>query len=104
MNILVIGVGYVGLVTGTCFAEMGHHVTCLDIDKGKIDRLAKGEIPFYEPGLKELVSRNTSAKRLEFTTSYEAAKTADAIFIAVGTPPQKNVAANLSYVESAARS
>jgi len=104
MEILVIGVGYVGLVTGTCFAEMGHHVTCLDIDKIKIDRLTKGEIPFYEPGLKELVSRNVSAKRLHFTTSYEAAKTTEVIFIAVGTPPKKNGAANLSYVESAARS
>ncbi|MDJ0652268.1 MAG: UDP-glucose/GDP-mannose dehydrogenase family protein [Simkaniaceae bacterium] len=101
MEILVIGMGYVGLVTGTCFAEMGHHVTCLDIDKGKIERLTKGEIPFYEPGLKELLSRNASAKRLQFTTSYEAAKTAAVIFIAVGTPPQKNGAADLSYVESA---
>lgn len=103
MEILVIGVGYVGLVTGTCFAEMGHHVTCLDIDKGKIDRLKKGEIPFYEPGLKELVNRNCKAKRLSFTTDYTTAKPAGMIFIAVGTPPKKDGAADLSYVEAVAR-
>jgi UDPglucose 6-dehydrogenase len=104
MNILVIGVGYVGLVTGTCFAEMGHHVTCLDIDQEKIDHLKKGEIPFYEPGLKELVKRNKGEKRLEFTTNYSAVKKVDLIFIAVGTPPQKNGEANLSFVEAAAKS
>lgn len=104
MEILVIGVGYVGLVTGTCFAEMGHHVTCLDIDKGKVDRLKKGEVPFYEPGLKELVTRNHKAKRLSFTTSYTFAKKSDVIFIAVGTPPNKDGSADLSYVEAAAHS
>ncbi|QVL57104.1 MAG: UDP-glucose/GDP-mannose dehydrogenase family protein [Simkaniaceae bacterium] len=104
MEILVIGVGYVGLVTGTCFAEMGHHVTCLDIDKGKIDRLKKGEVPFYEPGLKELVTRSYKAKRLSFTTDYTLAKKAEVIFIAVGTPPKKDGSADLSYVEAAARS
>ncbi|MEM8727859.1 MAG: UDP-glucose/GDP-mannose dehydrogenase family protein [Chlamydiota bacterium] len=104
MEILVIGVGYVGLVTGSCFAEMGHHVTCSDIDKVKIDRLNKGEIPFYEPGLKELVSRNASAKRLRFTTGYEAAKTAAVIFIVVGTPPKKGDGVDLNQVEVATRS
>lgn len=104
MNILVIGVGYVGLVTGTCFAEMGHRVTCLDIDRRKIDSLKKGTIPFYEPGLKELVMRNTAEKRLVFTTSYEAVKEADLIFIAVGTPPKKGGEADLSFVEAAAES
>lgn len=104
MNILVIGVGYVGLVTGTCFAEMGHHVTCLDIDQKKVDRLKKGEIPFYEPGLKELVGRNKGEKRLDFTTDYAAVKKADLIFIAVGTPPKKSGEANLSFVEAATKS
>ena len=104
MEILVIGVGYVGLVTAACFAEMGHHVTCLDIDESKIDQLSQGNIPFYEPGLKELVSRNKSAKRLAFTTSYESVKKAEVIFLAVGTPSKKNGAANLTYVEAAASS
>lgn len=104
MNILVIGVGYVGLVTGTCFAEMGHHVTCLDIDQGKIDCLKKGEIPFYEPGLKELVLRNKLEKRLSFTQNYAAVKDADLIFIAVGTPSKKSGEADLSFIEAAAES
>ncbi|MCP5506158.1 MAG: UDP-glucose/GDP-mannose dehydrogenase family protein [Chlamydiales bacterium] len=104
MNILVIGVGYVGLVTAACFAEMGHQVTCLDIDRKKIDALKKGTIPFYEPGLKELVMRNTAEKRLGFTTSYEAVKEADLIFIAVGTPSKKGGEADLSFVEASAES
>lgn len=104
MKILVIGVGYVGLVTGTCFAEMGHHVTCIDIDQGKIDSLNNGKVPFYEPGLKDLIARNQGGKRLEFTTDYLAVKNADLIFIAVGTPPKKNGEADLSFIESAANS
>ena len=85
-KIIVVGVGYVGLVTGTCFAEMGHNVTCIDIDKSKIEKLKKGTIPFYEPGLKELVERNQKEKRLVFSTNYEEVKGVEACFIAVGTP------------------
>ncbi|MCB1084527.1 MAG: UDP-glucose/GDP-mannose dehydrogenase family protein, partial [Chlamydiia bacterium] len=104
MNLFVIGVGYVGLVTGTCFAEMGHQVTCIDIDEEKIALLNKGTIPFYEPGLKELAARNVQADRLHFTTRYEALKNSDVIFIAVGTPSKKNGKADLSFVEAAAQS
>ncbi|MCB1115833.1 MAG: UDP-glucose/GDP-mannose dehydrogenase family protein [Chlamydiia bacterium] len=104
MNLFVIGVGYVGLVTGTCFAEMGHQVTCIDIDEEKIALLNKGTIPFYEPGLKELAARNVQADRLHFTTQYEALKNSDVIFIAVGTPSKKNGKADLSFVEAAAQS
>ena len=88
MNITVVGTGYVGLVTGTCFAESGHRVTCLDIDPKKIDTLRAGGIPIYEPGLEELVRRNVKEKRLHFTTSYpDAMREAEVAFIAVGTPP-----------------
>jgi UDPglucose 6-dehydrogenase len=104
MRIIVIGVGYVGLVTGACFAEMGHHVTCLDVDEEKIDMLKKGNIPFYEPGLKELVLRSKSEKRLSFTSDYSAIQKGDLVFIAVGTPPKKNGEADLSFVESAGKS
>ncbi|MCB1109872.1 MAG: UDP-glucose/GDP-mannose dehydrogenase family protein [Chlamydiia bacterium] len=102
-DIVVIGVGYVGLVTGTCFAEMGHTVTCIDIDKSKIEKLKKGTIPFYEPGLKELVERNQKGKRLQFSTSYEDVQNAKACFIAVGTPEGKTGKADLSQVEAAAQ-
>lgn len=101
MKILIIGVGYVGLVTGTCFAEMGHDVVCLDLDKSKIEKLKKGIIPFYEPGLQELVQRNQKAKRLQFTTDYEALESAAVCFIAVGTPSTKTGAADLSQIEAA---
>ena len=105
MEILVIGVGYVGLVTGTCFAEMGHQVTCLDIDKQKIQNLKNNVIPFYESGLEELVQRNQKAGRISFTTDYaEGVKKAEICFIAVGTPPNKDGSANISFVEAAARS
>jgi UDPglucose 6-dehydrogenase len=103
MNITVVGTGYVGLVTGTCFAESGNHVTCLDIDPKKIDLLKAGGIPIYEPGLEELVHRNVKERRLGFTTSYaEAMKDAEIAFIAVGTPPGETGEADLSYVLAAA--
>lgn len=97
MKVTMIGTGYVGLVTGTCFADSGHEVTCLDIDEGKIQRLRDGEIPIYEPGLTEMVIRNHQSGRLNFTTSYEdAIPGADAVFIAVGTPQGDDGAANLN--------
>ncbi|QDT38049.1 UDP-glucose dehydrogenase family protein [Stratiformator vulcanicus] len=97
MKITVIGTGYVGLVTGTCLADSGQDVTCLDIDEGKIERLNAGEIPIYEPGLTELVTRNHAAKRLTFTTDYAASiPSARCVFIAVGTPQGDDGSANLS--------
>ncbi len=104
MDILVVGTGYVGLVTGTCFATMGHHVTCLDINKEKIAKLLKGEIPIYEPGLEELVKRNVQQGRLQFTTDYAAGvKAALVCFIAVPTPSREDGSCDTSYVEAAAR-
>jgi len=103
VNITVIGTGYVGLVTGTCFAESGHSVVCLDIDPKKIETLRSGGIPIYEPGLEELVRRNVREARLSFTTSYpEGMKLAEVVFIAVGTPPGETGEADLSYVLQAA--
>ena len=99
MKILLFGIGYVGLVTGTCFAEMGHEVICLDIDKNKIDKLKKGIIPFYEPGLQELVERNQKAGRLIFTTDDPSLPSV--CFITVGTPSTKSGAADLSQVNAA---
>src|SRR5215475_6087918 len=97
MNITMIGTGYVGLVTGTCLAESGNDVACVDIDAGKIDRLRKGDIPIYEPGLSELVLQNTEAGRLKFTTSAaEVVPQAKCVFIAVGTPQGDTGAADLS--------
>ncbi len=105
MKIAVIGTGYVGLVTGTCFAESGHQVTCVDVDERKVATLRAGGIPIYEPGLEELVKRNVKEGRLAFTTSYaEAVPGADVAFIAVGTPPGETGEADLSYVLSAAQS
>jgi len=102
MHILVIGTGYVGLVTATCFAEMGHHVTCLDIDEAKIQKLQEGVIPFYEPELAELVNRSKKAKRLFFMTDYAAGlKNTEVCFVAVGTPPKSDGAADLSYLKEA---
>lgn len=103
MRILLLGTGYVGLVTGVCFAEMGHHVTCLDIDERKIKQLQKGEIPIYEPGLEEFVQRNVYAKRLRFTTDYKAVKDCDACFIAVASPPKEDGSCDTSFIESAVR-
>ncbi len=102
MKIAVVGTGYVGLVTGTCFAESGHSVACLDVDARKIETLRGGGIPIYEPGLEELVRRNVKEKRLSFTTSYpEAIADAEIAFIAVGTPPGETGEADLSYVLAA---
>jgi UDPglucose 6-dehydrogenase len=108
-NICMIGTGYVGLVTGTCLADLGNHVTCLDIAPEKIASLQAGVLPIHEPGLAELVARNAKAGRLRFTTSYADALNGDApaefIFIAVNTPPAADGhSADMSYVESAARS
>ena len=99
MKIVIIGTGYVGLVTGTCFAERGNKVTCVDIDDTKINNLLKGILPIYEPGLEELVKSNIDQERLFFTTSItDAIDSADLIFIAVGTPPGEDGSADLQYV------
>lgn len=105
MRIGVVGTGYVGLVSGTCFAEFGTDVVCVDKDAGKIERLNKGEIPIYEPGLDDLVEKQVKAGRLTFTTDLKAAmKDVDAVFIAVGTPSRKiDGHADLTYVYEAAR-
>jgi UDPglucose 6-dehydrogenase len=104
-NITVIGVGYVGLVTGTCFADLGNMVCCLDVDELKIDTLKSGGIPIYEPGLEEMVRRNVHAGRLTFTTDYaEALRKAKFVFIAVGTPEGVDGEADLKYVRAAAES
>ncbi len=102
-NICMIGVGYVGLVTGACLADLGNRVICLDVDKEKIERLRQGAMPIYEPGLEEIVRRNAAAGRLDFTTDYAAAlKDASLIFIAVGTPSGVDGEADLDYVQRAA--
>lgn len=99
MNIGIVGTGYVGLVTGACFSAMGMNVTCIDIDKKKIEALKAGEIPIYEPGLKDIVKKNTSNGRLHFSTSLkEVLDTLNVVFIAVGTPPGEDGSADLSYV------
>ena len=104
MKISVIGTGYVGLVTGTCFAESGNDVICMDTDRNKIDRLLKGEIPIFEPGLDELVKRNVAEERLRFTTDMKAAVEHGLMqFIAVGTPPGEDGSADLKYVLAVAR-
>ncbi len=104
MRITMIGTGYVGLVTGACFAESGNDVICLDIDAEKIRRLNNGEVPIYEPGLEELIRDNLQAGRLRFTTDYaEAIPPARCVFICVGTPQADDGSADLSYVEQAAQ-
>ena len=104
MNIAIVGTGYVGLVSGACFSETGINVTCVDIDKDKIERLRKGEIPIYEPGLEELVKRNVEAGRLHFSTSLSSViDDVEVVFSAVGTPPDEDGSADLQYVLSVAR-
>ena len=104
-KICVIGAGYVGLTTGTCFADLGHQVTCVDVDGPRIDRLRAGEMPIYEPGLEEMVRRNAQAGRLRFTSRYEeGVPDAEFVFIAVGTPQGGGGEADLKYVRDAARS
>src|ERR1700690_950033 len=104
MRVAMIGTGYVGLVSGACFADFGHDVTCVDKDKDKIAALTRGEMPIYEPGLNDLVAANSRAGRLKFTTDLPAAVAgADAVFIAVGTPSRRGDGhADLSYVFGAA--
>jgi len=105
MHIAVIGTGYVGLVTGACFAEFGVEVTCVDIDEGKINRLNQGIIPIYEPGLDKIVEKNIAAGRLHFTTDIKAAvEQALVIFLAVGTPPKDDGSPDMSFYQSAAKS
>ena len=104
MKIAVVGSGYVGLVTGTCFSEMGAHVTCVDVDERKIESLRQGVVPIYEPGLETLVHKNTKSGRLRFTTHLnEVINDVDIVFIAVGTPPDEDGSADLTYVLEVAR-
>lgn len=104
MNITIVGTGYVGLVSGTCFAETGITVTCVDVDQNKIDNLNKGIIPIYEPGLEPMVKRNMEKGRLFFSNSLkDSISDADAVFIAVGTPPDEDGSADLQYVTAVAR-
>lgn len=105
MNITVVGTGYVGLVSGTCLAEVGNNVVCVDTDAGKIERLNNGVIPIYEPGLEPMVLENVAANRLAFTTSIEnGVAHGEIIFIAVGTPPDEDGSADLQYVRQVAKS
>src|SRR5436309_1447264 len=106
MRITMIGSGYVGLVSGACFADFGHAVTCVDLNQNKIDALNRGEIPIFEPGLDDLVKVNAAAGRLTFTTEFAASvRSADVVFIAVGTPSRRGDGhADLSYVYAAAAS
>jgi UDPglucose 6-dehydrogenase len=104
MNIAIVGTGYVGLVSGTCFADTGATVTCVDVDASKIERLKQGEIPIYEPGLDELVKKNVAAGRLRFTTDLAAVlDQVEIVFSAVGTPPDEDGSADLKYVLQVAR-
>src|SRR5262245_6019350 len=104
MKLCIIGTGYVGLVTGACFAEVGHTVVCVDNNREKVQQLKAGGIPIYEPGLDELVPRNVNAGRLRFTDSIaDGVESSDIIFIAVPTPPQDDGSVDLSFIEGVAR-
>ena len=104
MNIAIVGTGYVGLVSGACFAEAGATVTCIDVDQNKIERLKAGIIPIYEPGLDELVHKNVKAGRLIFTTSLaDVINDQEIVFSAVGTPPDEDGSADLKYVLQVAK-
>jgi len=105
LNLTIIGSGYVGLVSGTCFAEMGNHVVCLDVNEKKINNLKKGIVPIYEPGLEQLVKKNIAQNTLTFTSATDKAlEKADIIFIAVGTPMGEDGSADLQYVLAVAKS
>lgn len=105
MKLCIIGTGYVGLVTGTCFAEMGNNVICVDIDEAKIAMLNRGEVPIYEPGLKEMIDTNSAAGRITFTTGLkDAVQRSEIIFIAVGTPADEDGSADLSHVIDVSKS
>ena len=105
MKLVVVGTGYVGLVTGACFAEMGNHVICVDVDRDKLARLNRGEVPIYEPGLGQIVERNFTRGSLEFTDDLKAAlESAQVAMIAVGTPPGEDGSADLRYVLDVAQS
>ena len=104
MKLVMLGTGYVGLVSGTCFADSGNEVTCVDINEEKVARLLKGEVPIYEPGLTEMIQRNVKAGRLKFTTDASTCvPQAQCVFIAVGTPQGPDGSADLQYVLSAAK-
>ncbi|KKR54648.1 MAG: Nucleotide sugar dehydrogenase [Parcubacteria group bacterium GW2011_GWA2_40_23] len=104
MKILIIGTGYVGLVSGTCYAELGHEVVCVDNDSTKIEKLSRGEVPFFEQGLADLISKNKTAGRLQFKLSLkDDVNSSDIIFIAVGTPSKENGQADLKYVFEVAK-
>ena len=104
MKIAIVGTGYVGLVSGTCFSEMGIDVTCVDVMESKIENLKKGIIPIYEPGLEDLVKKNVKAERLHFTTDLtEVLNDVEVVFSAVGTPPDEDGSADLKYVIEVAR-
>ena len=104
MKIAIVGTGYVGLVSGTCFSEMGVDVTCVDVNKEKIEQLQHGMIPIYEPGLEEMVHKNVKAGRLHFTTDLtEVLDEVEVVFSAVGTPPDEDGSADLKYVLEVAR-
>jgi len=103
MNLTVIGTGYVGLVTGTCLADMGNNVTCVDIDEGKVKAMKKGKIPIYEPNLEELFRKNINRGRLHFTTNLdETIQNSTIIFLALPTPQDEDGSADLSYVKTVA--
>lgn len=104
MNIAIVGTGYVGLVSGTCFAEMGINVTCVDVNEKKIQALMNGNIPIYEPGLDDMVKRNVEAGRLHFSTNLiSCLDNVELVFSAVGTPPDEDGSADLKYVLAVAK-